>query len=53
VGIGEMQAMFLAKIEELTLHQIEQEKLIQAQAARIAAQDARISELEGHRARAL
>jgi len=30
IGLGEMQAKLLAKIEELTLHQIEQEKRIRA-----------------------
>lgn len=35
VSVGEMQAKLLAKIEELTLHQIAQEKQMAAQAARI------------------
>jgi hypothetical protein len=35
VGVGEMQAKLLAKIEELTLHIIAQEKRIEEQSARI------------------
>lgn len=35
VSMGDMQSKLLAKIEELTLHQIEQEKRLNAQAARI------------------
>ena len=39
VSVGDMQAKLLAKVEELTLHVIAQEK-------RLAAQDARIQSLE-------
>lgn len=46
VGLGEMQAKLLAKIEELTLHQIEQEKRLVTQAEHAAAQDRRIQSLE-------
>jgi hypothetical protein len=35
ISVGEMQAKLLAKIEELTLHQIEQQKLIQVQSRRL------------------
>ena len=35
VSVGDMQAILLAKIEELTLHQIALEKLVKAQAAEI------------------
>jgi hypothetical protein len=35
VDLGDMQARLLAKVEELTLHQIAQEKQLAAQAARI------------------
>jgi len=35
INVGDMQAKLLAKIEELTLHQIEQQKIIQAQSRRI------------------
>jgi hypothetical protein len=38
ISVGEMQAKLLAKIEELTLHQIAQEKKLQAQDEKIAAQ---------------
>jgi hypothetical protein len=44
VSVGEMQAKLLAKIEELTLHVIEQQK-------QLAAQSARIERLEGENAR--
>jgi hypothetical protein len=37
ISLGEMQAKLLAKIEELTLHIIAQQKLIQAQAQRLEA----------------
>jgi hypothetical protein len=37
VSIGDMQARLLAKIEELTLHQIAQEKLLKAQSDELAA----------------
>lgn len=36
VSVGEMQSKLLAKIEELTLHQIEQEKKIQALSAEVS-----------------
>lgn len=36
IGVGEMQAKLLAKIEELTLHQIELEKRVNSQAEQIA-----------------
>lgn len=35
VSVGEMQAKLLQKIEELTLHQIEQEKRLNEQSSRI------------------
>lgn len=35
ISVGQMQATLLRKIEELTLHQIEQEKILKAQAAQI------------------
>jgi hypothetical protein len=35
ISLGDMEAKLLAKIEELTLHQIEQEKLIQRQNERL------------------
>ncbi len=44
VSVGDMQARLLAKIEELTLHQIAQEK-------RLSAQDARISNIEAENTR--
>lgn len=43
VSLGEMQAKLLAKIEELTLHQIEQEKRLSAQSAQLAAQSAQLA----------
>lgn len=46
IGLGEMQAKLLAKIEELTLHQIEQEKQLRAQAVLVTAQGHRIETLE-------
>jgi len=36
ISLGEMQAKLLSKIEELTLHQIEQEKVLKDQGSRIA-----------------
>jgi len=36
IGVGEMQAKLLAKIEELTLHMIEQEKEIESLRERLA-----------------
>ncbi len=38
ISIGEMQAKLLAKIEELTLHQITQEKILKSQASELKAQ---------------
>jgi hypothetical protein len=38
VSLGDMQAKLLAKIEELTLHQIAQEKLLKAQTGELKAQ---------------
>jgi hypothetical protein len=35
ISVGDMQARLLAKIEELTLHQIEQEKLLRLQSQRV------------------
>jgi hypothetical protein len=46
ISVGEMQAKLLAKIEELTLHQISQEKRQDSQEVQIAAQALRIVELE-------
>ena len=58
VSVGEMQAKLLAKIEELTLHVIEQEKRLGTQSAQLTAQSnllstqsARIERLEGENAR--
>ena len=42
VSVGEMQAILLAKIEELTLHVIQQEKDQQAQQKELVAQQAQI-----------
>jgi hypothetical protein len=47
VSIGDMQARLLAKIEELTLHQIEQQKMLYAQTKVIELQSKRIEDLEG------
>jgi len=46
VSIGDMQALLLAKIEELTLHQIAQAKHQQAQDERIAALEAENTHLK-------
>ncbi len=46
VSVGEMQAKLLAKIEELTLHQIEQEKRLNAALEKIKAQGAEIAVLK-------
>jgi hypothetical protein len=43
IGLGEMQARLLAKIEELTLHQIRQEQEIEKLKAKNAALEAKIS----------
>jgi len=40
ISLGEMQAKLLAKIEELTLHQIELEKRVNRQAERMQALEA-------------
>jgi hypothetical protein len=45
VSVGDMQARLLAKIEELTLHQIAQEKLLKAQASQLTAQADELSAL--------
>ena len=45
VSVGDMQAVLLAKIEELTLHQIAQEKRLNSQQAQIVAQQAEIARL--------
>jgi len=50
ISVGEMQAKLLAKIEELTLHQIEQEKEIAAQKTQLSAQATRIERLEAENA---
>ena len=50
ISVGEMQAKLLAKIEELTLHQIEQEKRLSAQASQLATQSVRIEKLEAENA---
>lgn len=46
VSMGEMQSKLLAKVEELTLHLIAQEKRALAQEQRLDAQAARIAQLE-------
>ena len=46
VSVGDMQAVLLAKIEELTLHQIEQEKRLNAQAAKITALESENAQLK-------
>jgi hypothetical protein len=46
ISVGDMQAVLLAKIEELTLHQIAQEKRLAAQDAKIEAQTAEIVRLK-------
>jgi hypothetical protein len=45
VSIGDMQAKLLAKIEELTLHQIAQEKLLKSQTELVAAQSDELAAL--------
>jgi len=50
ISVGEMQARLLEKIEELTLHQIEQAKRLDAQANQLEAQTARIEALEAENA---
>ena len=51
VSVGDMQARLLAKIEELTLHQIAQEKRAREQEKRLANQDSRIEALEAENTR--
>jgi hypothetical protein len=51
VSVGEMQAKLLAKIEELTLHQIAQEKRAREQETRLTNQNTRIEALETENAR--
>jgi hypothetical protein len=46
VSVGELQAKLLAKIEELTLHQIAQEKFMHAQAEELSALRAKVACLE-------
>jgi hypothetical protein len=46
ISVGDMQARLLAKIEELTLHQIAQEKILRAQKQQLETQSKRINELE-------
>jgi len=46
ISLGEMQATLLAKIEELTLHQIAQEKKLSALKHQNAALTSRLSKLE-------
>ncbi|MFT3868481.1 MAG: hypothetical protein QM715_08285 [Nibricoccus sp.] len=46
VSIGDMQAILLAKIEELTLHVIRQQKQLNTQQTQIAAQQAEIAHLK-------
>lgn len=51
ISVGEMQARLLAKIEELTLHQIEQEKRLVAATVQLSQQSERIEHLEAENAR--
>jgi hypothetical protein len=46
VSLGDMQAVLLAKIEELTLHQIQQEKRLNAQSDRIEHLESENAELK-------
>ena len=46
IDLAQMQVKLLQKIEELTLHQIEQEKLLESQNRRLNAQAERIDQLE-------
>lgn len=46
ISLGEMDKILLEKIEELTLHLIEQQKLIEAQQQLIEQQNARIQLIE-------
>jgi hypothetical protein len=50
ISVGDMQAILLAKIEELTLHQIAQEKEQVAQRAKLESQAAKIALLEAENA---
>jgi hypothetical protein len=51
VSVGDMQAKLLAKIEELTLHQIAQEKRAREQETRLTNQNTRIEALEAENTR--
>ena len=46
IGLGEMQSRLLAKIEELTLHQIEQEKRMNALEAENSSLKRRLAAVE-------
>jgi hypothetical protein len=46
VSVGDLQTKLLAKVEELTLHQIEQEKKLSAQESQLSDQAQRIDRLE-------
>jgi hypothetical protein len=50
VSVGDMQAVLLAKIEELTLHVIAQEKRLNQATAKIDTQAAKIVILEAENA---
>lgn len=52
IRVGDMQAKLLAKIEELTLHLIAQEKRLAAQATQLATQSSRLTRLEAENAAA-
>jgi hypothetical protein len=49
VSVGDMQARLLAKIEELTLHQIAQEKLLSAQTSELIALRSKVAVLEARK----
>lgn len=49
LDLGDMQARLLRKIEELTLHMIEQEKKIASQEEKMKTQELRIAQLEGEK----
>jgi hypothetical protein len=51
ISVGEMQAKLLAKIEELTLHVIAQQKLLAEQSRKLSAQSARLERLEADNSR--
>ena len=46
ISLGEIQSLFLAKIEELTLHTIRQEKRLEAQELRLDAQESELRILQ-------